>query len=65
MAIGYDRGLKELHIQFHGGRTFIYADVPEDAHVALMSAESVGKHYHAHIKGKYQDRKHEDKKESE
>jgi hypothetical protein len=53
MAIGHDGPNKELHIQFQGGRLYIYSGVSVEMHQQLMAAESVGKHYHAHIKNKF------------
>lgn len=53
-AIGYDAGTKTMAVQFKGGRpAYHYSDVPEEAHVALIGAESIGKHFAAHIKGKF------------
>ena len=53
-AIGYDPEAKELHVRFAtNGPLYIYHDVPPEAHAALMAAESKGKHFGQHIKGKY------------
>lgn len=64
-AIGYEPETRELHVQFHRhgyddaggktktpGHTYAYSDVPPEAHTALMEAESKGKHFGEHIKGK-------------
>ena len=52
-AVGYDPATKELHVRFKSGSTAQYFDVPEDVHQQLVSAPSVGKHYHQHIKGRF------------
>ena len=51
--IGYDSAAKALRIKFKNGGTHEYADVPADAHKALMDAESVGSHFHRNIRGAY------------
>jgi len=56
--IGYDG--ETLRVQFNdkktgaGGKFYDYRDVPENIYDDLLSAESVGKFFHANIKGKYQ-----------
>jgi KTSC domain len=39
-----------LEVKFKNGGVFRYHNVDADKHAALMRAESVGKHFHAHIK---------------
>lgn len=53
-SCGYDTGAKALFVKFHGGNTFKYANVPQDIYENLTGAESVGKYFAAHIKGKYE-----------
>lgn len=55
-AIGHDATKDELHVDFGNG-VYVYAGVPASAHAALIGAESVGKHFHQHIKGKFDHRK--------
>lgn len=52
-AVGFDHEADTLHIEFNNG-TYVFKDVPPEAHRALMDAESVGSHFHKHIKGKYE-----------
>jgi KTSC domain-containing protein len=53
-SIGYHPETKRMSVRFKGsGGTYSYADVPKDVYDKLMGAESVGKHFHAEIKGKY------------
>lgn len=49
-AVGYDPATRALTVQFKSGASHHYADVSPEAHAALMAAESVGKHFHAHIR---------------
>lgn len=49
-AVGYDAGAREMHVRFRGGATYRYRDVAPELHQALIGAESVGKHFHAHVR---------------
>jgi len=49
-AIGYDPVERRLRIVFKTSGAYDYDDVPPEAHHALMKAESIGKHFCAHIK---------------
>lgn len=57
-AIGYDADTKTLAVQFPGrgatpGAVYHYSDVPQETFNAFKSAESIGKYFGAHIKGKF------------
>lgn len=56
-AIGHDAANNTLRIQFKGkdgpGSTYDYPGVPADKHADFLKAESVGKFFGAHIKGKF------------
>ena len=54
-SVGYDPATKDMHVRFHSGNTATYRNVPPETHQAFVSAPSVGKHFHQHIKGRYQD----------
>ena len=59
--IGYDVGAHELHVEFQGGSRYAYAGVAPSDYAALAGAESIGKHFHAHVRnGGYQSRKVEE-----
>ncbi len=45
---------RTLFISFHHGGIYSYADVPYAVFQALLDAESVGKFFHANIKGKFE-----------
>ncbi|HXC40159.1 MAG TPA: KTSC domain-containing protein [Burkholderiales bacterium] len=50
---GYDAATKTLAVTFkHGGTTYHYANVSPEQYAALTGADSIGKHFAAHIKGK-------------
>ena len=48
--IGYDAATQELRVRFVHGGEYLYQNVTEAEHNALMSAESIGKHFIANIK---------------
>ena len=57
-AVGYDEQTRILRIEFlHGKSAYEYMDVEEQALEGLLTAESVGKYFGAHIKGLYEYRK--------
>lgn len=53
VSVGYDAGSATLEIEFDGGRVYQYAEVPQEAHKALVNADSIGSHFHRHIRDKY------------
>lgn len=58
-SVGYDEATRQLHVEFSAkdarmpGRVYEYAGVSPDEHRALMSAQSIGTHFAAHIKSKH------------
>lgn len=50
-AIGWSAG--NLLVEFKSGDTWGYAGVPQETYKEMSSAESVGKYFGQHIKGKY------------
>lgn len=52
-AVGYDPESQVMHVKFRSGDTYQYSGVPADEHQALMSAPSIGGHFHRRIKGRY------------
>jgi len=57
--IAYDPAEKRLHVKFHGGGHYSYADVPQEHFDAMKSAKSSGGYLHANIKGKFKHEKHD------
>lgn len=50
-SIGYDRGT--LEIEFHSGGIYQYSNVPETVYASLITADSHGRYFNAHIKNIY------------
>ena len=42
-----------LTVQFHSGRVYSHAGVPQSVYDAFMSAASKGRYYNQHIRGRY------------
>ena len=59
-AIGYDEPTKTMRVEFHSSGTYEFQNVSAAKHQRLMSAESVGKHFQAHIRHSHDYRKLED-----
>lgn len=52
-AIEYEPDASRLTIDFHSGGRYAYDGVTAAEHDTFTRAASHGKHFHAHIKGKY------------
>jgi hypothetical protein len=52
-SIGHDPATQTLHVEFHNGKVYEYPGVSAESHAALVTAESIGKHFSAHIRPKY------------
>lgn len=52
-SVGYDEATKTLGVKFKSGGLYHHADVPKSVYDGLVGADSVGSHYHAHVKGKF------------
>lgn len=50
-AIGHDAS--GLHVRFANGGTYHYPDVSAAEFAKLKGAESIGKHFQAHIRSKF------------
>jgi hypothetical protein len=49
-SVGYDRAESMLEIEFCSGSLYQYANVPQEIYTELMSADSKGGYFEAHIK---------------
>jgi len=49
-SVGYDKKTSTLEVEFKGGGIYQYYNVPATVHAGFLSAESVGKHFHANVK---------------
>jgi hypothetical protein len=57
-GIGYDPDDRKLRIKFKKkGTEYDYFDVPQEVYIALLKADSVGKHFHQNIRNVYVCRK--------
>jgi hypothetical protein len=52
-AVDYDFWRATLTIEFHGGRAYEYYHVPSAIVQGLLAADSHGRYFHQHIKGRY------------
>lgn len=52
-GVGYTASSGELEVEFHNGAVYLYAVVPQAVFDALMSAESKGRFFNAHIRDVY------------
>jgi hypothetical protein len=50
-SIGHDGGV--LEVEFTNGKVFRYAGVSPETYQALVTAPSIGRHFGAHIRGKF------------
>lgn len=49
-AVGYDAELATLALRFHTGAEYHYFAVPQRLYRELLAADSIGAHFHAHIR---------------
>jgi hypothetical protein len=50
-SIGHDGDT--LEVEFHSGKVYRYAGVSATDAAALIGAKSIGKHFGAHVRGKF------------
>lgn len=51
VEVGHDPDAHVLEIKFKDGGIYRYAGVDADKHAAMLKADSVGKFFHANVKG--------------
>lgn len=56
-AVGYEPEHKRLKIKFKSGGTYQFEGVSPEDHSKLITAASVGKHFHQHIKSAFKSTK--------
>lgn len=54
LRIGVGESTGRLFVEFHKGSVYAYSGVSEEAIEEFKSADSVGKHFHEHIKGQFE-----------
>jgi hypothetical protein len=52
-AVGYDEATQTLGVKFVGGGEHHYNNVTPELHKALVSAKSVGGHFHKHVRSRF------------
>lgn len=52
-SVGYDAATAVLEVEFVSGEVYRYFAVPPSVHRALIGAESVGRHFVAHVRDIY------------
>lgn len=65
VSIGHDPATSTLEIEFPRGALYRYTGVSAEDAAKFIGAESAGKHFAAHIKGKFDYSKVEQKPEQE
>ena len=49
-SLGYDPATRTLEVEFSSGAVYRYPDIPPDVHAGLLTAESLGRAFHATIR---------------
>ena len=65
-ALGWDQGPEDtgcLTVRFKTGGMYIYHDIPSDIGEGIFEAESVGRYFSQHVRGKFEGEKQEAKEE--
>lgn len=56
-SIGHDPATNELHVEFKSGAVHVYSDVSPEKHRDLLTAPSIGQHFHRHVRNAHASRK--------
>ena len=52
-SVGYDRDTAVLEVEFVSGDVYRFFAVPPSVHRALVDADSIGRHFVAHVRDVY------------
>ena len=52
-SIGYESSLREIHVRFLNGRTYVYHDAEEYVFIEFQNADSLGRYLNQNIKPNY------------
>jgi len=52
-SFGYDPDTRALSIEFHTGATYTFRGVPQEVVTGMAEAESIGRFFGAHVRGKF------------
>ncbi len=56
-SVGYDPERQILEVEFRHGGVYEYLDVPVSAHLRLVGAKSIGRHFVAEVRNQFRHRK--------
>ena len=56
-SMGYDSDTSTLELEFNSGGVWQYYEVPENVYYDMKNSSSLGKFFHANIKGQYTESK--------
>lgn len=56
-SVGYDEPTQTLEIEFNHGGVYQYYDIPENVHMELMNATSIGSYFNQNIRNIYSTQK--------
>ena len=56
-SAGHNPETRTMEVEFKSGAVYLYNDVSAETFLIFMAAESKGRHFRDHIKGKYETRK--------
>jgi hypothetical protein len=59
ISMGHCPDTNTLAVEFNGGAVYHYLDCPKTVYEEALAAKSIGKHFHANIKGAYKFEKQE------
>jgi XTP/dITP diphosphohydrolase len=62
VSIGYDEPSQSLEVEFHGGRVYVYSNVPPEMHAQFLAADSHGYYFNTFIQGHFRYQRVEDGK---
>lgn len=51
VSVGYNPEIKTLEVEFKGGGVYSYPGVTDNKYHELINADSIGSHFHKHIRG--------------
>ena len=51
-SVGYDPQTGMIHVEFHSGGTHPFGPFTKQEFERFRDADSIGKHYHAHVRAK-------------
>jgi len=52
-SVGYDSAARTMDVEFRTGRLYRFFGITPDDHNALISAESIGRHFNAKIRNRF------------